>query len=212
LNINNIRDIFENRTSRIDGKLHSFSVLIPLMYIDKEPHILFEIRSLNMKTQPGEICFPGGRVECDENTETAAIRETCEELMISPNHIEVIGKSDKVITPFDFIIHPYVGIIKDIRPEDMDFNKDEVHKVITVPLKYFLETKPEQYVISSNLILPDDFPFHMIQNGDKYNWKTGKYPILFYEYEGNIIWGMTARMIRSFVKILQSNEWELIDL
>ena len=61
------------------------AVLIPLIQVDGEWHILFEVRSLTMRKQPGDISFPGGRIDKTDPTPlAAALRETYEELGINP--------------------------------------------------------------------------------------------------------------------------------
>ena len=58
-----------------------YAVLIPLVQVDGEWHVLFEVRSLTMRKQPGDISFPGGRIDpTDASPMEAAIRETHEEL------------------------------------------------------------------------------------------------------------------------------------
>ena len=66
------------------------SILIPLIQVDEEWHILFEVRSFTMRKQPGDISFPGGRIDStDETPLEAAIRETHEELGIDPATINI---------------------------------------------------------------------------------------------------------------------------
>src|SRR5699024_7104932 len=81
-----ITDILTDIQKREPGilnkeKLRKAAVLLPLVEVDGETHILFEVRSNKMRRQPGDICFPGGRVEeFDETKLATAIRETSEEL------------------------------------------------------------------------------------------------------------------------------------
>ena len=53
-----------------------FAVLAPLVRVDGETHLLFEVRALHMRRQPGEVCFPGGQIEEGETPLEAAVRET----------------------------------------------------------------------------------------------------------------------------------------
>lgn len=71
---------------------NSFSVMIPLIKRKGDVHLLFEKRALTLRNQPGEISFPGGRIEEGETPEKAAIRETCEELLIEENEVEVYSE------------------------------------------------------------------------------------------------------------------------
>ena len=68
---------------------HVSAVLIPLIQKDDGYHILFEVRSKKLQHQPGEVCFPGGRVEERETTLEAAVRETKEELLIDDSQLKL---------------------------------------------------------------------------------------------------------------------------
>ena len=69
-----------------------FAVLIPLVQVNGEWHVLFELRSLTMRKQPGDISFPGGRNDPSDATPVdAAIRETHEELGVNPSNIKNLG-------------------------------------------------------------------------------------------------------------------------
>ncbi|NEU34154.1 CoA pyrophosphatase, partial [bacterium LRH843] len=58
-----------------------FAVLVPLVQKQDELHVLFEVRAHHLRRQPGEICFPGGKIEPNDSTpQDAAVRETTEEL------------------------------------------------------------------------------------------------------------------------------------
>lgn len=184
------------------GVSRQSAVMLPLILRNGEWHLLYEKRSSALKTQPGEICFPGGSLEDIENSEEAAIRETCEELGLSSADIEIVGQIDSILTSFDMLIHCYVGILK-YDFEEIPFSKDEVDTIFTVPVHFFLNNPPKSYMIHSKFDLTDDFPFHSIPNGKDYNFKTATYPIVFYDYESFTIWGLTARMTQQFVDIIR---------
>jgi len=173
------------------------SVLIPIIEKEDGLSLLYEIRSENLKKQPNEICFPGGRIEPGEAKDVAAKRETAEELLLKPENIEILGPSDILVTPFNTIIYPYIGILKGYNGT---FNNDEVKEVFTVPLSFLLSHEPKCHYIDVNLKPREDFPYDMIQNGKKYKWGKGKYPVYFYLFENKIIWGITARITYDFIK------------
>ena len=79
-----------------------------------------------------------------------------------------------------------------------------MEKVFTVPLSYFLKTKPKSYKINLRVERNKEFPYHLIPNGVNYKFKRGREEVLFYEYEDEIIWGFTAKMARRFVENLMS--------
>lgn len=202
MQLDNIYNRLKSRMPSPEGKYKSYAILIPLIYVNGDIHLLFEVRSENLKTQPGEICFPGGKIEENESALESAIRETCEELNINESDIEIIGQTDYIVTPFNLILHPFVGLIKNIDLKDINYSPDEVDSIFTVPIDFFINNTPETYFVKSKLEISDDFPFEKIQNGKVYNFRSGKYPIYFYEYDKYIIWGMTARIINNLICIL----------
>ena len=101
------------------GVIREYAVLIPLIYVDGELRILYELRAMDMKVQPGEISFPGGGVELGESYKEAAIRETIEELRISKENIEVFGEIDYVVNGTREI-HCFVVIISGIELKDIN--------------------------------------------------------------------------------------------
>lgn len=198
-----IKSKFQNKKPMPVDVKNRFSVMLPLIKRDGEIHLLFEKRAFTLRNQPGEISFPGGRIEGKESPLEAAIRETSEELLISEDEIEIYSESDFVVNPYAAIIHTFVGEIK------KDFDEvspsiDEVEKVFTIPLSFFLETDPKSYKINLKVERNKEFPYHLIPNGVNYKFKRGKEEVLFYEYNGEIIWGFTAKMARRFVENLRS--------
>lgn len=175
------------------------SILIPIIKDNDDLLILFEVRSEKLKKQPNEICFPGGRIEEGENELIAAIRETSEELCLDSENVYVVGSSNTLITPFNYIIYTYIGILNNY---NYSFNS-EVNEVFTVPLSCLLSQKPLCHYINVNMQPRNDFPFHLIQNGKSYEWGKGKYPVYFYTYKDRIIWGITARIIYDFISLIK---------
>ncbi|MBO4901897.1 MAG: CoA pyrophosphatase, partial [Lachnospiraceae bacterium] len=73
-----------------------------------------------------------------------------------------------------------------------------------VPVRFFKETTPRQFVYETSSRPGDDFPFELIPGGRTYQWYTQKTEEYFYEYEGHVIWGLTARVIRAFLEIVKT--------
>ncbi|MGI5949500.1 NUDIX hydrolase [Peptoniphilus sp.] len=191
------RKVEDVKPEPVDIK-HKFSVLIPLIKIDGKVNIVYEKRAHTLRNQPGEISFPGGRIEKNETPRDAAVRETCEELLINKRDIEVYSESDFLINPASAIIYSFIGEIKkdfyDIVP-----SKDEVEEIFAVPLEFFIKTKPKSYINKISYKRAKDFPYELIPNGRNYKFKRGKEETLFYEYEDKIIWGFTAKMTKNFI-------------
>ncbi|WP_047980360.1 NUDIX hydrolase [Ornithinibacillus contaminans] len=178
------------------------AVLIPLVEIDGETHILFEVRSMQLRRQPGDICFPGGRIEADDpTTQACAVRETAEELGISEGSIQDVIPIDYVVSDMGRIIYPFVGKIPDldqITPSTM-----EVEEIFTVPLSYLQQTTPEVYRVNFKVSPEENFPFHLIVGGENYNWQMRHIEELFYLYEDRVIWGLTAKILQHFLHLIE---------
>lgn len=182
-----------------EEQFRKYAVLVPLIYTPDGIFLLFEKRSNKLRHQPGEICFPGGKVETDESWEECAVRETMEELHIQKEQIEVIGPGDIFISPFNLMVYPFLGEIKEY---DNTFSTDEVDEIFKVPLDFFRNQQPERF--ESQLIhkLSVDFPYEWIPEGENYPWAQGTYDVNFYRYDNLIIWGMTAHIVKSMVKLI----------
>ena len=177
------------------------AVLLPLVEFQGNTCILFEKRSLNLKHQPGEICFPGGGIEeSDQGKAIAAIRETCEELGLATEDIDLIAPLDILVTPFNTIIYPYAGYIKDY--SKIKFNQDEVEEVFCVPLSFLVKNRPIFKKMSLKMDAPEDYPFELIPHGKDYPFRQATYPQHFYIWKEYVIWGMTARILNHFLNLL----------
>jgi len=204
LNASNIIAKLKNRKPSILGEEYfkKYAVLLPLIELEEETHILFEVRSMNLRTQPGDICFPGGKVDQgDKNTAYTAIRETSEELRISDTDVYDVFPLDYMVSDFGRIIYPYIGRLKDIKK--VTPNKDEVAEIFTVPLSFFLNTKPKKYKVNYEILPEDNFPYDLIMGGENYDWRTHQLEELFYEYNGKVIWGLTAKILTHFVSLIK---------
>ncbi|WP_161484949.1 NUDIX hydrolase [Neomoorella mulderi] len=194
----------QHKSGLLDARLYAQSaVLLPLLKEnDGSLSLLFEVRSRNLKTQPGEICFPGGRLQPGDRSEKeAALRETCEELGLAADSIEIWGGLDILVTPFQQIIYPFPGFLHE--PQNIRPNPLEVEEVFTAPLDRLLRLTPEYHEITLQVQTPADFPFHKILGGREYRWRRATWPELFYEFEGWIIWGLTARILHHFLSIIR---------
>lgn len=181
------------------------AVLIPLVEVDGEWCVLFEVRSSRMRFQPGDVCFPGGRVDLEDPTLlSAALRETHEELGVEPDTVEVLGPLTPYVASLSFVVYPFVGVV-DFNEIIDAYNKDEVEEVFTVPLAWLLNHEPFMHEVAVD-ITPDHatFPFEKIPNGDQYQWRKRTIEEWFYEYGNYTIWGMTARILKQFIDVIRT--------
>lgn len=203
MNFNDIKNRIKNKEPKpIDDDIR-FSVLVPLIEIDGQVHLIYEVRSKSIR-QPGEISFPGGRIEEGESPVYAAIRETHEELNINKEDIEIIAELDYATSKSGSFIYTFAGIIKNTDSAKISHNKDEVSELFFVPLAYFLENEPEKYYMNYLPKADDDFPYHMVNDGENYNWGQIRYPVYFYKYKEYIIWGLTAKITYSFINKIKN--------
>lgn len=198
--LNKIEKTFGDRKSDILGELRKNAVMILLSEEGGKTNIVFEVRAFNLRNQPGDICLPGGKVERGETPEEASIRETMEELNLKRNDIKFIGSMDYIVTPYNFIIYPFIS--KSSKNEIIP-NKGEVDHIFKVPIEFFIENPPELYELTLISDPGKEFPYHLIRNGKDYKFRIGKVPEYFYKYKDYVIWGFTALIIKSFIDVLR---------
>ena len=183
--IKQITERLNRRPARIDkaDRLWDAAVLVPLIDTKQGPAVLFEVRAAGLGWQPGDVCFPGGRYECgDDSFAKTAVRETCEELGITEDKIELCGELDYLVTHMGPIIHPFVGrLANEVK---LDCNSDEVAEIFTVPLNFLLVSEPRVAHMELANRATADFPFDLLPRHPHDWYKRKGYNIYFYEYQG----------------------------
>lgn len=185
--IKQIEDLLRSRIPRpIEHRQSSYihaAVLVPLFKDDTEYRVLFTERTNKVEHHKGQISFPGGAVDKDDQSwEETALREAQEEIGLLKKDVRVLGQIDDVLTTVsDFIIHSFVGQMP--YPYDFTLNREEVEKIITIPLRAFLGD-------------------HMLYKRDRAEFEDFTYEGTSYYYNGIIIWGATARIMENFMDIL----------
>ena len=203
LKISDIEKIFSGRVPGVIGKYSDYSVLVPLVKKDGELNLLFEVRSSALKRQPGEVCFPGGKIEAGETAEECAIRETAEELGLDNHDIKVIAQLDTLYTYSNFTLYSFLGEIGYDKLLSAKINRKEVESIFYIPLTEFILNEPYIYRME---IIPDignDFPYDMVNFSNGYNWRKGKSEVPIYQFERETIWGLTALISHNLAKILR---------
>ncbi|MEN7536977.1 CoA pyrophosphatase [Aurantiacibacter flavus] len=154
------------------GQLRPAAVLIAVT--DRpDPGILLTQRPDTMLKHPGQVAFPGGKLEAGEDAVAAALREADEELAIAPDAVRVIGQTQSFVTGSGFELTPVLGLV----PHDLPIRPDprEVAGWFEVPLRYALDQR--NHVAKSGL-------FRGIQRDYT--------EILWQDYR---IWGITAGIL-----------------
>ncbi|MEH7222640.1 CoA pyrophosphatase [Bacillus sp. JJ1566] len=206
MEIDKLVNVVKNRTPSILGlgEFKRFSILLPIIKKDNEAHILFEVRSSQLRRQPGEICFPGGKMDpTDKDEKHTAIRETMEELGLKENDITEVSPLDYFVSPFGTIIYPFVGVINN--PDEIRPNPDEVGEVFTVPLSFFLSNPPQIFKLKFRVEPEENFPFNDIIGGENYQWQIRGMDECFYYYEDRVIWGLTAGILKHFIEVIEKS-------
>ena len=147
----------------------------------KNPFVVMTEKPKHMKFHAGEISFPGGKLDAsDSNLLDTALRETQEELGLTITKTQVIGQLEPVVTlNSGFLILPFVSVINDIPSLT---SNEEVEKILHIPFESFLQTMKQD---------PD--PTHnLIQE------------MYTFEFQNQIIWGASARILFQIQNLLNS--------
>ena len=157
------------------------AVLVPV-YRDpnRQVRVILTRRPDHMRTHPGDVVFPGGRLEDGETPEDTAIREACEEIGLPPDGVEVIGGLSPTTTRNRRnLIVPVVAKVR--RPDTFVLQEEEVAAVLEPTLVDLL----------------DDTQWR------RKNWFGHK--LWFYDFPEGTLWGATAFMMREFLGILRGD-------
>ena len=191
--------LLAGRQPDLMDKRGEFSVLVPLVEGEEGLSLLYEVRARTLRSQPGEICFPGGRAEGDETPEECALRETWEELSIPPRAVHILGRLDFIAHRAGFLMHAVAAKIDREAVEHMRPSPAEVAETFFVPLDFFLKNPPLD--LSYDLVPNpgDDFPYEQAGIPRDYAWRLGRETVPVYRWRDRVIWGLTGRITRNLV-------------
>jgi 8-oxo-dGTP pyrophosphatase MutT (NUDIX family) len=159
------------------------AVLVPLLRQDGEWHLLYTRRAEQVESHKGQVSFPGGACDDGEVTpEETALREAEEEIGIEPNRVRVLGRLNSMLTITSYRVTPVVGVIP--WPTVFRPAQAEVARIFTMPLAWLAERS-------------NRWEFNML--GRDYS------VIVYHPFDGEILWGATARMTVDFLEILKLN-------
>ena len=162
------------------------AVLVPFLRIEDAWHILYIRRtSFEGDRHSGQVAFAGGkRDDEDENLLATALREAEEEVGIAAADVEVLGHINHHHTISEFQVRPYVAVMD--WPYRLQLDEIEVARAFTIPLNWLAQasnyrTEERQHPDSSR-----------------------PWPVVYYDlYDGEMLWGATARMTLSLIDVLQ---------
>ncbi|MFT7060365.1 MAG: 8-oxo-dGTP pyrophosphatase MutT (NUDIX family) [Pseudorhodobacter sp.] len=162
-------------------KLRPAAVLIAVCDTAKGAQVILTKRSSRLKHHPGQIAFPGGKVdEGDADAEAAALREAQEEVGLIPGNVKVLGRLSMHETVTGYSVIPILGHVRDVFipiPE-----AGEVEEVFSVPLPFLMNTA--NYRVEKRLWRGDWRRYYAVPYGPYY------------------IWGATARILRGMAERL----------
>lgn len=162
-----------------DPKRVSAAVLVPIYEKDGQYHILFIKRTEWVEKHKGEISFPGGVYEAYDGTLlNTALRESTEEINLKPDAVEILGElDDEVSVKTNYIITPFLAFI----PWPYEFKVDghETEATIEAPIPALMDIGySRQESVDGETVT-----------------------IYYYNYQGRVIWGATARILTKFLDI-----------
>ncbi len=155
-------------------KLRQAAVMVPVLVGAGAPQIMLTKRSSHLKHHPGQIAFPGGKVEpADKGPEDTALRETWEETALPRDKVQLLGRLPMHETVTGFCITPVVGIVAQPFVWRAEFG--EVEEIFTVPFAHLAE--PSNYRVQSR------------------RWRGQRRHYWTVPYGPYYIWGATARIL-----------------
>ncbi len=168
------------------------AVLVPLVQRD-ELMVLLTRRTDHLHDHPGQISFPGGRVDPEDRDDVVAtaLRESLEEIGLHPRHVEILGQMPTYTTGSGFIVTPVVGLIEPGFTLAMD--AFEVADVFEVPLSFLMTPAHHRWHVVEHEGVRREF-LSMPWNGPGSDGSTRQF----------FIWGATAAMLRNFYRFLSA--------
>ena len=162
-----------------DTRLRNAAVLVPLTYVMDEWHLLFTRRTDRVESHKGQVSFPGGASDEGETPEQTALREAEEEIGMRPADVTVLGRLSQLITISSFRVSPIVGVIP--YPYAFKVAGFEVERVFTIPISW--------------LAIRNNYWEFSLRESERSL-------IAYHPYDGELLWGATARMTVSFLKTI----------
>ncbi len=167
----------------VDSSLTPAGVTLLLYRKDGEYCILLNKRTDKVDDHKGEISFPGGRKDPEDKTLLdTALRETHEEMGISPGDVDVLGEIDDIPTNTSYLISTFVGTIP--YPYKFVPSEAEVAEVLEVPIKALMDRETARDEVR-------------VRDGELVNSVS-------YSYDGHLIFGATARILNRFLELLDT--------
>ena len=172
----------------VHSQIRYAAVLVPLFRESGHWKILLTRRTDHVQDHKGQVSFPGGSYEPqDDDLETTALRETYEEIGVLPKDIHILGRLNSLYTITGYLIAPFVGVID--WPTVLVPSPEEVSRIFSVPLEWLSD--PTHH---------EERPFRD-QDG-----KVIRDSVIFFQpFDGEILWGVSARIMVTLLQVLRLN-------
>ena len=172
----------DRRRRVVDSESLIPAAVLLLLTNRRGPHVVFAKRTEDVTHHKGQFSFPGGIVETwDGSRLETALREAQEEIGLPPSAVDILGTLDDTETrATQFVITPFVGMVS--QPVSYIPDGKEIERVLEVPLAALLD--------------PAIFRVEMWERDGEVH------PVYFYEYNGETIWGATARILKQFLDLV----------
>ncbi len=163
--------------------LKKAAVLLPLYWGADGWELFFTKRTETVQYHKGQVSFPGGVSERgDVDAAYTALRETHEEIGISPADVKVLGSMGAMFTSTGYLITPVVGRIH--FPGPFNQSPAEVERVFSIPLSWLSDSR------------------HWDERDYTRNDSNVERVVFFHEYDGEVVWGITGRIVVNFLTVL----------
>ena len=203
MTLDDFRARWTGHTPKLQDINREYAVLVPLAQRPEGLCLLYEVRADTLGRQPGEVCFPGGRMEAGEDPVACALRETWEELSIPQPAVEVVAQLDFLTHQGGFAMYPVLGILSPEGVEQLRPSPAEVKETFLVPADFFAQQPPLLYRFPLEPKVEEDFPYDLIGIPRDYPWQPGRENVPVYPWGDHAVWGLTGRITRHLVSRLR---------
>jgi len=179
------------------ARLEKAAVIVPLAARPEGLAVLLERRSPSLRQSPGEVGFPGGRLEPGESPWSAALRELEEELGIAGGRVRLLGPLPAFMRRRGELVYPFVCALDGgtaVHPGE------EVAEAFWLPLEALKRTGFRHAELRENHRLSRDFPSRLLSGGRRRRKENR--PVPYELFEGRLIWGLTAEILEELLRFL----------
>lgn len=197
--IENLREALSCDRGELDYPFYRSAVMVPLRQRGGSVEIVLELRARHLRRSPGEVGFPGGRVEAGESPWQAGLRELEEELGVPGDQVEYLGRLAEQQRRADELIVPFVvRLAEDAEPKPDGI---EVEEVFTLNLDHLLQNDFREAGITEAYTLSADFPVDYLPGG-KWN-RTITRSVRYLVYGKYLIWGLSANILLQLLELIR---------